>query len=306
MKKAALLIMLAAVAAFSLFVFAACNNTPPEKLMSPAWNSYEKLSYAYDHYDGDTIVSTGTYTAEIDYIGYINDSVPPVKVGGVEIPLKDYKEGYLVTTTLVYGESGEFTKTVKTFFYRNANGLPFYPAVSFTTITGDVVPESLLIVYKSDRSIQTTYTKNDIINTSSDTRFNKKGGLVFDNATIYYALRALPLEDAPQISFETTYRVDGSVDASIAKMSVAAGADTNISDTRFTGAVGKELVPCYTVSINRDTSLQGTGYYVYYAKEAVSKADGDSLRTVNKVPVRIKEGSTVYNLTAISVSREDA
>jgi hypothetical protein len=291
--------MLSAVTAFSLFGFTACGNTSPEKLMSPSWGIYEKLTYIYEHTENGETTAIGEYTAEITYVEYY-ENAPPVKIGDIEIPLKSYREGYLLHTKLSYGGAeAVVTRETDAFFYRNANGGALYPAASLVvTDDGNLPAESSLIVYDGDRKVSFTREQDGrIIN--HDYKFNKKDGLVFDNAAIYYALRALPLGDAPQISFETCFHVPGADDMEIAAMTAASAADYTVSDERLLAAIGKFEVPCYTVVINRDSNAKGTGYYAYYAKDAVNK-DGVS---IGKLPVRIVEGNTKYTLVSVSVTR---
>lgn len=275
-------IMLLVLAVFTL---TGCSSTPTENLLSSSWNVYERLTYnvVYTPDTGD--VQNGVYVSEIETL--VNKSGATISINGENVT---YTEGYHLTTSLAIGST---TIASELFFHKINNSEFFYPAVGFVskTVDGEVVLTQKNVFDGANKKINVTTVENG--ESSQYTLSYSK--LCYDNISLYYIIRTLPLSDGTcSLTFDVPMH-----NGELASLTAAASTTSTETIPALSGYAGKENIDCYYVSVSRNTSLSGLSYQAYYAKDNVT-VDGI---TVKKLPVKLAEGNAVYTLSAISTTR---
>lgn len=278
MKKTALIILATILVLSMALTFVGCSSATVQGQLRNIWRPYEK--YVYDVTDGET---EGTYTVEIT-----RNTATSLTLG--DMTLENLKEGYIINTTLSFGEdlweSGCYMQTV--------DGTTFLvPIASYYKRVGGEYTDKLSAKYEG-KNYKYTITEYGAPRDGEISLKSLKAPF-YDNVQIQQVLRAVKTLGA---GFTFTFNTPIAEENTVASLT----ASCSVTETITWG--DEQSAKCNKVVLARSTQVVGASQTLYYSADPI-KVDGWSL--VN-VLVRFKEPisseqSMVYTLKSISLTK---
>ena len=275
MKKIALIILATILVLSMALTFVGCSKETVQGQLRNIWRPYEK--YVYDVTDGET---DGTYTVEIE-----KNSSSTITLG--DMTLENLKEGYIISTTLSFGEdlweSGCYMQTV--------DGTTFLvPIASYYKRVGGEYTDKLSATYEG-KKYKYTITEYGAPR-NGELSLNAP---FYDNVQIQQILRAVK---SLTTGFTFTFKTPVADENTVASLT----ASCSVTETVVWG--DEQSAKCNKVVIARSTQVVGASHTLFYSADPI-KVDGWSLVNVLvsfKEPIS-NEQSMVYTLKSISLTK---
>ena len=275
MKKTALIILATILVLSMMLTLVGCSTATVQGQLRNIWRPYEK--YVYDVTDGET---NGTYTVEIT-----KNSATSIALG--DMTLENLKEGYIINTTLSFGEdlweSGCYMQTV--------DGTTFLvPIASYYKRVGGEYTDKLSAKYEG-KNYKYTITE---YGAPRDGEISLKAPF-YDNVQIQQVLRAVKTLGA---GFTFTFNTPIADENTVASLT----ASCSVTETITWG--DEQSAKCNKVVLARSTQVVGASQTLYYSVDPI-KVDGWSLVNVLisfREPISNTE-SMLYTLKSISLTK---